>query len=321
LFQIYLPKAQSEIDRNYQGEIEILTSTDELSIFSTRINNSKYFLYVMDRNDNIYFRKQYELKPIEIIISDTYNKIIVCFYDRYDRGTNGESYSYKMHNLNNGVDEDFPPLFTKLKLAKGGKYLYASTHLFENPSPLDVYNIETNEHFEIILQDWIRVTSMSGNRLVILQQLSERNKKKMKFKLELREKTELYSQQKKINISGYRNGEISEIRFIEIVDSLNEDYKSFKLKAPKGSWTQLGTRMWIYDLDKKIFNHDSVIKDQSGNSIIMHRDDDNSYSLSVDENDNILIIGRRKNSKSHRSKENYLLKYDNNFKILEEKIR
>jgi hypothetical protein len=311
--------SQNYIDRNFVGEIDIFNQTENLTCFSTIYESDKYYLYVMTINDSIYFKKQLEERPRDIIVSEKYRKIILCFYDQSGEFSHGESYSYIMFKIDNGDKENFPPLFTYLKLATGGEYLFASTHLFDNASPLDVYNISNGEHFKIELRDWIRVTSMSGNRLVILQQLAERNEKKVKYELKLSEKRKSHLNQSRLNKNRYTKGKISENRFLEIEDSLNNDYKLFQSNEPIGSSTQLGTMMWIYDLDKKYFVHTLELKDKSGNSIVMHRDDRNLYSLSVDKNDIIQIIGHRKNS-NERHREKILLKYDSNFELIEDKL-
>lgn len=304
---------QNEPKLEYPGDIHYLTQTKNFIGFATRTNDNKNYIYLLDKEGNKKLEKQFDEELSDLIICETKEKLLVQFNDHK---MHGEAYINKLINIKTGEEEDMLDLFTKLKLAKGGQYLYSSSHLFENASPLNIYNIETKEPFIIELQDWIRVTSISKNRLVILQQLSERNKKKLKYEEELGEKRKIFLKESHLNKIKYEKGEISTLRFFAIEDSLKEEYKSFKSKAPRGTWTQMGTRMWIYDVDSKTFIFNTELKDDHGNIIILDRDDDNSYSLTVDEDNNIYIFGSKRSNNTHREKENMFLKYDDKFNLV-----
>jgi hypothetical protein len=163
--------SQQEIKLQYKGDLKYISQTENHVSFATQAATNENYVYLLDKQGNIKFEKQFSKWPDDLAISEYQQKFIVRFYD--SKG-DGAAYLSKLYDIKSGNEEPLPNLHTKLKLTKNGKYLYSSSHLFDNSSPLDIVNLETKEHFVIELRDWIRVASIGDNKLIILEQLAER---------------------------------------------------------------------------------------------------------------------------------------------------
>ncbi len=297
----------------YKGEIHYITQTKNYISFSTKVSANEYYIYLFDKKGN----KKFEQKLTHsgrATICENQKKLLISSYDNSEHG---ESYINKLYDFENGKEFDVSNLYTVLKLTKGGKYLYGSVHLFDNGGPLDIYNIETEEQFTIKLRNWSKVTSLVDNKLIIMEQLSERNKEKLKYQKDKKQRSIAYLNERLLYKSSYKKGEINKEEYQVTNDSLKEKYGLKNAKEPRlGTWTQLGTRMKIFDLERKAFVFETELKDENNNIIVLNRDDYNSYSLTVDEENNIYIVGLRKNNNTVKRWERMFLKYDKNYILI-----
>lgn len=309
---------QSPPKFEYRGEIHYLTQTKNLISFATQTTDKKDYIYLLDKEGNKKFEKQFDDWLSSLIICEEQEKLLV----RRNAPTGeGEAYLNNIYDINTGEEIAIPELYTQLKLAKDGKYLYASTHLFENGSPLDILNLETKENYVIKLHHWISVASLSGNKLVILEQHREENKEYFKYAEEMMSKKRKINQEMNLFIKK-QGDKISHTKqnARSILDSLKVKYGLKNVKKPEPErWIIVGMWMWIYDLDNKSFIFDTELKDENDNNIFWDRDDDNTYTLTVDENNNIFIYGHKKLKKKRRNPEYLFIKYDANFNFVWEK--
>ncbi len=166
--------SNQDVKIDYNGDIYFITQSNNYISFVT-INANQNYIYVLDKYGNLKFKKPYKDQPSKIIICELYKKILISYYNNevYEE----EAYINNLYNLDSGEEEEVLDLYTYLKLSFEGKYLYSSTHLHDNPSPIQVYNLESGEHFDIHARKWSKVINLRKNKLIILERLSGRNRK------------------------------------------------------------------------------------------------------------------------------------------------
>lgn len=183
------------IDKNsshFIGNIFVLYKSDNFIYFITHTKTNASYVYLFDRNGNQIFYKQFEEQPIGLVLCESYNKILISFqnHDEYEV----ESYINRLFNYRTDKEIKLPNIHTNLKLNLSGKFLYSSTLLLDNYSPLDVINLETDEHYIVPIQNWHNVTSLRKNKLVVLERLFK------DWKTETGSKFMIYDLEKKIFI-------------------------------------------------------------------------------------------------------------------------
>lgn len=303
--------SQNNSDNIIEGEIDYFLQKEGYRYFTTKIDEENYNLYVTNTDDSIYFQKHLEQKPRDIIICEKPKKILICFTaPRTDEDY--ENFAYKLYNLYTGKEVNFPKIDSKLTKTIDGNFLYATANCW----PLDIYNLNTNEYFEIRLPHWTKVASMSGERLVILQRRSEKNEEAQRFAIERDKRRKDFVEEIQKQERRYMQGKIPQYRYQEIRDSLKQVFNDQSNRYTGSRIVQTGTWMWIYDLNIKEYIFNTEIKDQEGNIIILDRDEDNRHTLNIDSEDYIHIYGTRRSENFRNGGEKMYLKYDSNFNLV-----
>jgi len=193
------------IDKNsshFVGNIFVLYKSDNFVYFITHTKTNDSYVYLFDKNGNQIFYKQFEDQPVGLVLCESYNKILIRFENHDDYEV--EAYVSRIFNYDTGHEIKLPRTHTNLKLNLSGEFLYSSTLLHDNYSPLDIINLKTDEHYVVPIKDWHFVTSLRKNKLVVLERVFKDWKTELGSNFiiyDMEEKTFIYNQNFTYNLN------------------------------------------------------------------------------------------------------------------------
>ncbi len=312
-FMIASLTAQNKIIEN-KGEVTYITQTKKYIAMSASINQNEHIVDVIAKNGDEIFRKNLNRKPINLKLSESEQLLLIGFSDNsYD----SEKFLNKLYDLKTGNEINLDNMYTNLRITKDGNYLYNSSILTDNYSPLEFFDLKTKEHI-VIHDDWHSVASLNKNQLVVLSQVFIQNPDFIEYKskkdINLREFIQEVAKLRKKN----QENQIAKDILIEKEDSLKQKYgfstkNSKRVRKRKPSkLIQTKALLKIYDLDLRKYIFEEELKDNLGNNILLSRDDENYYTITTDKNDNIYIYGYLAKIKANK-REEVLVKFNNKY--------
>lgn len=184
---------------------------------------------------------------------------------------------------------------------------------------MEIIDLKNGSKISTGINNWDYVAWLDDKRIVIVNQIMEKNKDNIKLKKE----NYSNSVRKKHNLKyKFKKGEISSEEYIKAMAELENEKQNLYKKnlnntrrknSSLHTWIYKASQIRIYNLETNEIEVEESAYDTNGKPVFVARDIDNKTTLSVDRNGHIYLFGFQKDNYD-TPKKKCLVKFDTNIK-------